>query len=70
MFQIMTMHWKTGVPDENVDLLFQGAEAKLYTVKYEDKCILVKERLAKRYRHAELDQRLTSRRITQVNKFC
>ena len=51
-------------------LLFQGAEAKIYLLKDSNNLskngqFLLKQRLCKRYRHSELDKKLTTKRITQ-----
>ena len=51
-------------------LLFQGAEAKVYLLKDPNKLskngyFLLKQRLCKKYRHSELDKKLTTKRITQ-----
>lgn len=44
-------------------LLFQGAESKIYTEEYLGKRMLVKERFEKKYRNTELDTNLTKERI-------
>ncbi|CAF0822035.1 unnamed protein product [Brachionus calyciflorus] len=43
-------------------LIKQGAEAKIYTGKYENKPSIIKERFKKTYRHADLDRSITNRR--------
>uniref|UniRef100_A0A1I8B1G5 18S rRNA aminocarboxypropyltransferase n=1 Tax=Meloidogyne hapla TaxID=6305 RepID=A0A1I8B1G5_MELHA len=43
--------------------LYQGAEAKLFLCLYLNKPALIKERFEKKYRHPELDLRLTKERI-------
>lgn len=48
---------------ENIKLIKQGAEAKLYTGKYLGKSVIVKERFLKKYRHSDLDRSLTKERI-------
>lgn len=45
------------------ELLFQGAEAKLYKGIYLDKPTIVKERFKKNYRHPVLDAAITTERI-------
>ncbi|CAK9803704.1 EKC/KEOPS complex subunit TP53RK [Anthophora plagiata] len=47
----------------NFELIAQGAEARLYKGDYLGKSILIKERFEKKYRHADLDIRLTKDRI-------
>lgn len=47
----------------DLELIAQGAEARLYKGIYLGKVSLVKERFAKKYRHPELDSRLTKDRI-------
>ena len=54
-------------------LLFQGAEACLYILKDPNNILpngqfLLKKRLLKQYRHAELDKKLTTKRITQEGR--
>ena len=54
-------------------LLFQGAEACLYILKDPNNVthngmFLLKKRLVKSYRHAELDKKLTQKRITQEGR--
>ena len=51
-------------------LLFQGAEAKIYLLKDPNNLsnngqFLLKQRFCKKYRHSELDKKLTTKRITQ-----
>lgn len=48
---------------EGFELLGQGAEARLYKGQYLGKMALVKERFEKKYRHPDLDARLTKDRI-------
>lgn len=45
------------------ELLFQGAESKIYIEEYLGKIMLVKERFEKKYRNPELDTHLTKERI-------
>ncbi|CAL7935776.1 unnamed protein product [Xylocopa violacea] len=45
------------------ELIAQGAEARIYKGIYLGKPTLIKERFEKKYRHAELDVRLTKDRI-------
>lgn len=46
-----------------MELMKQGAEARLYETKFQGKTVIVKERFAKNYRHPELDKRLTKERL-------
>lgn len=48
---------------ESTDQFAQGAEARLYRGLYLGRPTLMKERFEKKYRHADLDQRLTRDRI-------
>ncbi|XP_032677203.1 EKC/KEOPS complex subunit TP53RK isoform X2 [Odontomachus brunneus] len=48
---------------QNIELIAQGAEARLYKGHYLGKTCLMKERFVKSYRHPELDARLTKDRI-------
>lgn len=48
---------------ENLKILKQGAEAKLYICKYLGQPTLIKERFQKTYRHPELDVSITKERI-------
>ncbi|XP_043270050.1 EKC/KEOPS complex subunit Tp53rk isoform X2 [Venturia canescens] len=48
---------------EGFQLIGQGAEARLYSGYYLGKSTLVKERFEKKYRHPDLDSRLTKDRI-------
>lgn len=48
---------------EGMELIAQGAEARLYKGLYLGKTTLLKERFVKNYRHSELDTRLTKDRI-------
>ncbi|XP_017296882.1 EKC/KEOPS complex subunit TP53RK [Kryptolebias marmoratus] len=47
------------------ELVKQGAEARLYRTRFLGKPTIVKERFPKRYRHPELDEKLTHRRTVQ-----
>lgn len=47
----------------NFELIAQGAEARVYKGIYLGKLTLIKERFEKKYRHADLDKRLTKDRI-------
>ncbi|XP_011493928.1 PREDICTED: EKC/KEOPS complex subunit bud32 isoform X2 [Ceratosolen solmsi marchali] len=49
------------IPD--FELISQGAEARLYKGVYLGKLTVIKERFEKKYRHIELDLRLTKERI-------
>ncbi|XP_059062194.1 EKC/KEOPS complex subunit TP53RK-like [Achroia grisella] len=48
---------------EELKILKQGAEAKLYICKYLDRPTLIKERFKKNYRHPDLDATITKERI-------
>ncbi|XP_072948239.1 EKC/KEOPS complex subunit TP53RK [Epargyreus clarus] len=48
---------------ENLQMLKQGAEAKLYICNYLGKPTLIKERFKKNYRHPDLDTAITKERI-------
>ena len=50
---------------KRLDLLQQGAEAKLYETIFFGKPAILKERFAKSYRHPDIDKKLTHKRITQ-----
>lgn len=50
------------LPD-GLELIAQGAEARLFKGVYLGKSVLVKERFQKKYRHPDLDERLTKERI-------
>eukprot|EP00041_Stephanoeca_diplocostata_P004022 m.40280 g.40280 ORF g.40280 m.40280 type:complete len:230 (+) comp14797_c0_seq1:80-769(+) len=45
------------------DVLQQGAEAKVYVGVYQGRRAIVKERFRKKYRHPELDRKLTKQRL-------
>ncbi|TSU50021.1 TP53-regulating kinase [Bagarius yarrelli] len=47
------------------ELIKQGAEARVYRIRFLGKSAIVKERFPKRYRHHVLDEKLTRRRTTQ-----
>ncbi|KAF4093802.1 hypothetical protein AMELA_G00005840 [Ameiurus melas] len=47
------------------DLIKQGAEARVYRIRFLEKNAIVKERFPKRYRHPVLDEKLTRRRTAQ-----
>ena len=46
-------------------LLYQGAEARVYSCTFLGKPCVLKERFTKKYRVAELDQKITQQRINQ-----
>lgn len=48
---------------ENLKILKQGAEAKLYICEYLGRPTLIKERFKKNYRHPDLDTSITKERI-------
>jgi TP53 regulating kinase-like protein len=56
-------------PQENwkefaeAQLLFQGAEARIYKGKFVNRTVIIKERFSKNYRHPTLDERLNSKRL-------
>ncbi|XP_040187547.1 EKC/KEOPS complex subunit TP53RK [Rana temporaria] len=50
---------------EGLQLLKQGAEARVYRGKFLGKAAVVKERFPKTYRHPALDEKLTHRRTAQ-----
>lgn len=58
----------TGVKSDEIKLLKQGAEGKLYIGTYKGKRCLVKERFEKKYRHPALDRQLTRQRIKAEQK--
>lgn len=47
------------------ELIKQGAEARVYRVRFLGRRTIVKERFPKRYRHRALDEKLTRRRTAQ-----
>ena len=47
------------------ELMYQGAEARIYSCKFFGKPCILKERFTKKYRVAELDQKITLQRINQ-----
>jgi len=49
-------------PNGVIEMIKQGAEAKLYSVKFLGKPAIVKERLPKKYRHPKLDEILSKER--------
>ncbi|XP_011559262.2 EKC/KEOPS complex subunit TP53RK [Plutella xylostella] len=49
--------------EENMRILKQGAEAKLYICEYLGQPTLIKERFVKNYRHPDLDTAITKERI-------
>ncbi|CAG9571154.1 unnamed protein product [Danaus chrysippus] len=49
--------------NDNLKILKQGAEAKLYICNYLGKPTLIKERFRKHYRHPDLDTSITKERI-------
>jgi TP53 regulating kinase-like protein len=48
-----------------MELISQGAEGKVYKTMFQDRLVIVKERLHKRYRAQELDRKLTRQRLLQ-----
>ena len=55
--------------EADLELLKQGAEAKVYVSSFYGRPCIVKERFVKTYRVSELDKKLTQRRIGQVSFF-
>lgn len=51
-----------------MDLIKQGAEARLYLYKYNEIDCIVKERFIKKYRHPELDAQITKERMKAESK--
>lgn len=49
---------------ETKELIFQGAEAKLFKTKLEEETALLKERTPKKYRNSELDKKIRRERTT------
>ncbi|XP_027032363.2 EKC/KEOPS complex subunit TP53RK [Tachysurus fulvidraco] len=49
----------------DAELIKQGAEARVYRVRFLGRSAIVKERFRKRYRHHVLDEKLTRRRTAQ-----
>lgn len=54
--------------DDNIKILYQGAEGRIYVGKFKDQECLVKERFVKAYRHPTLDQHLTKSRMKAEEK--
>ncbi|KAJ3445435.1 o-sialoglycoprotein endopeptidase [Anaeramoeba flamelloides] len=48
-----------------MELISQGAEAKIYRTTFLGKPVIVKQRFKKKYRHPQLDSRLITRRLVQ-----
>ncbi|XP_020298113.1 TP53-regulating kinase isoform X2 [Pseudomyrmex gracilis] len=64
MHQYVTTNRKvTKTEMKDMEIIAQGAEARLYKTIYLGKATLVKERFVKNYRHPDLDARLTKDRI-------
>uniref|UniRef100_A0A182XYW0 non-specific serine/threonine protein kinase n=1 Tax=Anopheles stephensi TaxID=30069 RepID=A0A182XYW0_ANOST len=59
---------ETSERKNEIELLKQGAEGKLYVGTYKDKRCLIKERFEKKYRHPALDRQLTRQRIKAEQK--
>jgi hypothetical protein len=51
---------------DHCELLFQGAEAKIYKGMLLHRPVIIKQRLSKPYRVKELDQRLLRQRLAHV----
>ncbi|XP_049290700.1 EKC/KEOPS complex subunit TP53RK [Anopheles funestus] len=58
----------SSVNSGEIQLVKQGAEAKLYIGTYKGQRCLVKERFEKKYRHPALDRQLTRQRIKAEQK--
>jgi TP53 regulating kinase-like protein len=52
----------------NFELIKQGAEAKIYTGRFENQLMIAKERFKKSYRHPDLDKSLIKKRIKNETK--
>ncbi|KAH3766599.1 BUD32 protein kinase [Pelomyxa schiedti] len=50
------------------NLVNQGAEARVYRIRQDEKNVIVKERFSKKYRHPTLDALLTRKRINSEAK--
>lgn len=48
---------------ENIELICQGAEARLFRCLYFGRRAIIKERFVKTYRHPDLDQSITQQRL-------
>ncbi|KAJ3274533.1 TP53 regulating kinase [Terramyces sp. JEL0728] len=48
-----------------MEIIKQGAEAKLYLIDFNGRKAIVKQRFKKKYRHPQLDDQLTPRRVLQ-----
>ncbi|KAM5135729.1 EKC/KEOPS complex subunit TP53RK [Mantella aurantiaca] len=53
---------------EGLQLMKQGAEARVYRGRFLEKAAVVKERFPKTYRHPALDEKLTHRRTAQEGR--
>ena len=49
--------------DVQIELLKQGAEARIYRGNFHGKPCIVKERFAKKYRHPQLDHEICKERL-------
>jgi len=54
---------KTHVMDVQIELLKQGAEARIYRGDFHGKPCIVKERFSKKYRHPQLDHEICKERL-------
>jgi TP53 regulating kinase-like protein len=50
---------------ENVEMIAQGAEGKVFSVTFLSREAIVKERIPKKYRVQELDEKLRIQRLRQ-----
>ncbi|KAJ3311502.1 TP53 regulating kinase [Boothiomyces sp. JEL0838] len=48
-----------------MEIIKQGAEAKIYLIEFNGRKAIVKQRFKKKYRHPQLDDQLTPRRVLQ-----
>ena len=53
---------------QDINLLKQGAEAKIYACTYQGRPTIIKQRFKKTYRHPALDWTLTVRRVRAESK--
>ncbi|KAJ2991201.1 TP53 regulating kinase [Globomyces sp. JEL0801] len=51
-----------------VEIIKQGAEAKVYILDFGDRKAIAKQRFKKAYRHPTLDKKLTSKRVIQESR--
>ena len=56
------------IDEAQLELIFQGAEAKVYSCNLKNETVIIKERLSKRYRIPELDLRINKQRLLQESR--